>query len=129
MKSLLYGTLICAMICSCVDSLEDKARKDCEEFTHKFCPTPFVNDERTDSQVFDRSTRTIVFYRTLRGKADNKEVIDANKLKLHEALRTSLDNNTSLKQYREANFGIRFLYRSASHQDLILYEDSFRLKN
>ncbi len=128
MKSLLFGMVFCAMICACANSMEDKAEKECEEFTHKFCPTPFINDERTDSQVFDRTTKTIIFYRTLRGKADNKEAIDANKAKLHDVLRTSLENNTTLKRYKEANFGIRFLYRSDSLKGLILYEDSFRLK-
>lgn len=129
MKSILFGIMACAIVCGCADSIEDKAEKECKEFTRKFCPTPYVNDERTDSQVFDRRTKIVTYYRTLRGKADNKEAIDANRKKLHEVLRTSLDNNTSLKQYKEAGFSIRFLYRSASHKDVVLYEDLFRLKD
>ncbi len=128
MKKLLFGIVACVLIGSCADSLEDKAEKECKEFTRKFCPTPYVNDERTDSQVFDRKTKTITYYRSLCGKADNKEAIDANKAKLHDVLKSSLDNNTSLKQYKEAGFSIRFLYRSAFRKDMILYEDSFHLK-
>ncbi len=128
MKRLLCGFALCAMLMACAESMEDKAERECQEFTRKFCPTPYVNNERTDSQVFYRDTKTVTYYRTLRGDADNQPAIEANKAKLHEVLREGLSRNTSLKLYKEAGFRVRFVYRSASDSTTVLYEDSFDLK-
>ena len=94
MKRLLCGFALCAMLMACAESMEDKAERECQEFTRKFCPTPYVNNERTDSQVFYRDTKTVTYYRTLRGDADNQPAIEANKAKLHEVLREGLSRNT-----------------------------------
>ena len=71
----------------------------------------------------------VTYYRTLRGDADNQPAIEANKAKLHEVLREGLSRNTSLKPYKEAGFRVRFVYRSASDSAIVLYEDSFDLKD
>ncbi len=97
---------------SCKESLEDKAEKESKEFTQKYCPTPVINNERTDSMTFDRDSKTYTYYRTWTDKADNADVINANKNKIHDLLLQAVKNNPSLKAYKEDGFSFHFIFRS-----------------
>ena len=126
MKKIIYAIATLALTASCTESIEDKAAREAKEYTEKVCPTPFVNNGRTDSTVFDKSTRTYIYYMTLRDKADNAQVIDANHKKLYNIQKQSLDNNTGLKKYKEAHFTFRFVYRSAKNPNQVLMDDVFK---
>ena len=126
MKKLIYALSFVALLTSCTESLEDKAAREAKEYTEKYCPTPFVNDSRTDSATFDKETRVYTYYVTLRNKADNKEAIDANKQKLHKLQKEALDNNPGLKKYKEAHFSFRFVYHSAKNPKQVLLDDIFK---
>ena len=126
MKKIIYAIATLALMASCTESIEDKAAREAKEYTEKVCPTPFVNDGRTDSAVFDKSTRTYIYYMTLRGKADNAQVIDANHKKLYDIQKKSLDNNPGLKKYKEAHFTFRFVYHSAKNPNEVLLDDVFK---
>lgn len=126
MKKLIYALSFVALLTSCTENLEDKAAREAKEYTEKYCPTPFVNDSRTDSATFDKETRVYTYYVTLRNKADNKEAIDANKQKLHKLQKEALDNNPGLKKYKEAHFSFRFVYHSAKNPKQVLLDDIFK---
>lgn len=126
MKKIIYAIATLALTASCTESIEDKAAREAKEYTEKVCPTPFVNNGRTDSTVFDKSTRTYIYYMTLRDKADNAQVIDANHKKLYNIQKQSLDNNPGLKKYKEAHFTFRFVYRSAKNPNQVLLDDVFK---
>ena len=126
MKKIIYAIATLALTASCTESIEDKAAREAKEYTEKVCPTPFVNNGRTDSTVFDKSTRTYIYYMTLRDKADNAQVIDANHKKLYNIQKQSLDNNPGLKKYKEAHFTFRFVYRSAKNPNQVLMDDVFK---
>lgn len=126
MKKAIYSIFLASLVVSCTESLEDKAVREAKEYTEKYCPTPYVNDSRTDSAVFDKNTRVFSYYMTLRNKADNKKAIDANKDKLHKLQKESLDNNPGLKVYKDAHFTFRFVYYSAKNQKEILLDDIFK---
>ncbi len=126
MKKLIYITFLAAMVTSCTESLEDRAAREAKEYTEKYCPTPYVNDSRTDSASFDKATKVYSYYMTLRNKADNKEAIDANKDKLHKIQKEALDNNPGLKKYKEDHFTFRFIYHSAKNPKEVLLDDSFK---
>lgn len=64
MKRVVFLFTLCAMLCACHGSLEDRAAKECEEFTLKKCPTPMVNNTQLDSMVYEPNTRTIHYYYT-----------------------------------------------------------------
>ncbi len=125
MKKLIYVIALLPLM-ACTESLEDKAAREAKEYTEKYCPTPFVDGSRTDSAVFDKASRTYVYYITLQGKADNAEIISANKKKLHDLQKQALDNNPSLKQYKEAHFSFRYVYHSASDPKKLLLDDVFK---
>ena len=126
MKKLIYTALLVSLLASCTESLEDKAAREAKEYTEKYFPTPYVNDSRTDSATFDKSTKTYVYYISLRNKADNKQVIEANKNKLHKIQKEALDNNPGLKKYKEEHFTFRFVYHSAKNPKEILLDDIFK---
>ena len=126
MKKLIYIAVLVSLLASCTESLEDKATREAKEYTEKYCPTPYVNDSRTDSATFDKSTKTYVYYISLRNKADNKQVIEANKDKLHKIQKEALDNNPGLKKYKEEHFTFRFVYHSAKNPKEVLLDDLFK---
>ena len=126
MKKVIYTAVLVSLLASCTESLEDKAAREAKEYTEKYCPTPYVNDSRTDSATFDKSTKTYVYYISLRNKADNKQVIEANKNKLHKIQKEALDNNPGLKKYKEEHFTFRFVYHSAKNPKEILLDDVFK---
>lgn len=111
---------------ACTESIEDKAAREAKEYTEKVCPTPFVNDARTDSAAFDKGSRTYTYYVTLRGKIDNSLLIKANQKKLHDAQKQSLDNNPGLLKYKEAHFAFRVIYRSAKDPKVVLMDETFK---
>ena len=85
MKKILFGIMTLALMASCTESMEDRAVREAREYTEKVCPTPYINDSRTDSAVFDKDSRTYIYYLSLRNKADNAEAIALNRNKLHNA--------------------------------------------
>ncbi len=126
MKKLIYAVTFAALLASCTESLEDKAAREAKEYTEKYCPTPYVNDSRTDSATFDKNAKVYTYYVTLRDKADNKKAIDANKDKLHKLQKEALDNNPGLKAYKEKHFTFRFVYHSAKNPNEVLLDDAFK---
>ena len=66
MKKIIFPIMLITLLASCSESIEDRAAREAKEYTEKVCPTPFVNDGRTDSTVFDKNTRTYIYYMTLR---------------------------------------------------------------
>ena len=48
MKKIIFPIMLITMLASCSESIEDRAVREAKEYTEKVCPTPFVNDGRTD---------------------------------------------------------------------------------
>ena len=120
------SSIFASLLVSRTESLEDKAAREAKEYTRKYCPTPYVNDARTDSAAFDKTKKMYTYYISLRNKADNKKAIDANKDKLHKLQKEALDNNPGLKKYKEEHFTFRFVYHSAKNPKEVLLDDTFK---
>ncbi len=120
------SSIFASLLVSRTESLEDKAAREAKEYTRKYCPTPYVNDARTDSAAFDKTKKMYTYYISLRNKADNKKAIDANKDKLHKIQKEALDNNPGLKKYKEKHFTFRFVYHSAKNPKEVLLDDIFK---
>lgn len=126
MKKIILSWIAMTCMAACTESIEDKAAREAKEYTQKVCPTPYVNDARTDSASFDKTSRTYTYYVTLRGKIDNPLLIKANQKKLHDAQKQSLDNNPGLLKYKEAHFAFRVIYRSAKDPKVVLMDETFK---
>ncbi len=109
------------------DTLEDRAEREVTEYTERYCPTPYANNQRTDSITFSRTDKTFHFYYTLRDIADDPALISQNKGKLKQALQQDLDNSTQSKTYKEAGYRFHYVFRSAKTGKL-LFEQTLKGK-
>ena len=82
-KKLIYIGIFASLLVSCTESLEDKAAREAKEYTEKYCPTPYVNDARTDSAAFDKTKKMYTYYISLRNEQRSKNT-DVNQLFLHD---------------------------------------------
>ena len=126
MKKILIYLISAIAFTACSESLEDRAARDAKEYTEKYCPTPYVNDSRTDSASFDKQTRVYTYYMTLRNKADNEQIISEHRKELREVQKQSIDNNPGLRQYKDKHFSFRIIYHSASQPGKVLLDETFK---
>ena len=124
-KLLFFATAAAFLLSACQKSIEDRAEQEARDYTRKFCPTPVDNYSRTDSLVFDRAARTFIYYCTLTDVMDDAELIGKNSAELTDALQRSLRESTSLKIYKDAEFSFRYVLRSETNPDEVLYESTF----
>lgn len=117
------------LLAACHESLEDRAAREAKEYTEKNCPTPVVQNTRTDSLTFDRQTRTIGYWYTLCGDADNTEGIKAQEAKLRKVLLDGLKASTQLKMYKDAGFSIRYVYHSHKNPKEVMMDVTFGEKD
>lgn len=129
MKKLFVFFTLVSCLTSCHKSLSDQAAQEALDFTRKYCPTPVKDFERTDSMTFDRDTKTFVYWKTLFGKTDNKELIKKNKTKLHDAILLSVRNNPSVQLYRKDGFTFRYVFHSGQNAQNVLLDMSFGPKD
>lgn len=119
--SLIIATIALAGLTCCHHStLEDRAEKDANDYTRRYCPTPYTDNQRTDSITFTRYDKTFHYYYTLQGNADNTEIIQQNKDKLRQVLQEELNSNTQSKAYKEAGYRFHYVFRSASTGKILL---------
>ena len=129
MKRLFYFTLMLALCSSCHRSLEDRAAQECKEYTEKKCPTPVVDNVRLDSMVFESTSRTIHYYNTLVGTADNRLVIDKQQGKLRQALKEGLRSDAGTKAYKDAGFNFQYTYHSEKKPSEVLFDVTYTTKD
>ena len=129
MKRLFYFALVLALCSSCHRSLEDRAAQECKEYTEKKCPTPVVDNVRLDSMVFESTTRTIHYYNTLAGTADNRLVIDKQQGKLRQALKEGLRSDAGTKAYKDAGFNFQYTYHSEKKPSEVLFDATYTTKD
>ncbi len=130
MKRLLILTIAAIALSACKhETIEDRIAREARAYTQNNCPTPVRDYIRTDSMVFDISTRTLTEYHTLVDAADNEEIIKANQKKMHQSLLNALVNTTNMQAYKDASINFRYVYHSALNPKKILYEDSFTKKD
>lgn len=127
-KSLIFIALIFALA-SCHESLENRAAREAKEYTEKFCPTPVENFTRTDSIVFDKTTKTYHYYCTLTDKMDNPAIINKNWKKLNHDLAKSISESTNIKAYKDAGFNFSYTCHSQKDPKRVLFEATYTPKD
>lgn len=121
---------MCALLTvACHESLEQRAQREAKEYTRKLCPTPFVNNTRTDSLVFDMATRTYLFYCSVNGFVDDQAFVDAHKDELTKGLIGNLREDTDKKIYKDAGFSFAYVMHSAKNPKQVLYKATFTPKD
>lgn len=125
MKKLIILSLACCILAACHESLEDRAARECKEFTEKNCPQRLQNGMIYDSLVFEPQSRTIHHYYTITGAGDNPEVFRKKKGELHKAEKESIESDVSTKTYRDRGFRFKVTVRSQKNQGMILFNETF----
>ncbi len=126
MKKYLSLSLIALAFVGCRKSLEERAAEECREFTEMKCPTPIQDNTRMDSMVFEPGTRTIHYYYTLVGDADNKNIVSKKNKELRKALQEALKTDTGSKAYKDEGFSFRYTYYSEKSPRNILVDENFK---
>ncbi len=101
-------------------TLVDLAAKTAEEYTERYCPTPIENGQRTDSVTFSRDTHTFGYYYSLSGKLDDPTIIENNKKQIISTILSSLKENTSMKEYKQAGYNFRYVMKSVKTGEVLI---------
>ena len=113
---------------ACHENLEERTERECKEYTEKYCPAPVDMNVISDSMTFDRESKTIQYYYSLRGDADTLLTGDAEK-DIHKALLSDVMNAPTLMRYKEANYNFRYIYYSSKNKGKKLYDYLFTPKD
>lgn len=124
-KILLFAFVI--MLFSCHENLEERAAREVKEYTEKKCPVAIDQYTIIDSITFDKSTKTVHSYYSLRGDADSTGILNDDNVR--PALIDELKRNTNNRMYKEAGFRFAYTYTSASRKGLVLYETLLTTKD
>lgn len=128
-KKLLFLTLMTFFLTACHHAtLEDMAAKTASDYTERYCPTPVEDFQRTDSITFDRGTHTFSYYYTLTGKIDDPAVIEKGEKQILATIIGSLKENTSMKDYKQAGYNFRYVYRSQKNGNVMI-DKTFKQKD
>ena len=112
------------MMVGCQESLEDRAAREVDEYTQKFCPVKVNDNTFLDSMTFDKNTHTLVNHFSILTDSTSAqravEKADLIKSQLIEEVR----NDTSKKRFKEEGYSFRFVARSYEDKSVILYDNT-----
>lgn len=112
--------LICTVLfLGCHESLEEKAAREAKEFTRRNCPMPVSEYIVNDSMTYDKGTRTIHYYYTIKGAADTTAI---NNAQAKAELIKGVKGATSIRTYKENGFNFAYTYYSQKHKGKILLD-------
>lgn len=119
MKKILLAASLVVALCSCQESLEERAAREANDFTRKNCPVKISDVLTTDSLVFDKATHTLHYCLSVSGSADTtvirKDVLRADMVK-------SLKSNTAIRNYKDAGYTFKYTFFSTKHRGMVLCE-------
>ncbi len=109
MKKLKYIILATSvmLLAACAETMEEKAKREADEFTEKNCPVPVSRELTLDSMTFDVESRTFITYQSISPKYP---IEDLNVEATTEALLSNLKNDPSKMKYKEACYAFRYIY-------------------
>jgi len=129
MKTFLYCAIASAMrLCSCHESIEKRAQREAREYTEKNCPTPVLNYMRTDSVVFETSTRTYHYYLSVMNDLDDAKIFELNLKLIVDNFMKQVDESTSLRAYKQEGFNFAWTLRSGKDPKVTYYEKVYTPK-
>ena len=115
-----------AALAACHENIEERAARECKEYTQKHCPAPLSEVLVNDSMVFEAAHKTVHYYYSLRGIADTTGL---NINTVREDMLASIKNSAQLKRYKEADFSFRYTYFSTKNKGQKLFDFIFTPKD
>ena len=104
------------VLCACGGmSQGERFRRDCEEYTDRYCPQRKDRCQVLDSITYDVTEETMHTWYSLGGELDSAHIYTSDmRERVRESLVGNLRNNISMKKYKDA--GITFTYHYASER-------------
>ena len=127
-RATMMATILGIGLSACHENLDERTERECKEYTEKYCPAPVDANVISDSMTFDRGSKTICYYYSLRGEADTLLTGDAEK-DIHKALLSDVMNAPTLIRYKEAKYNFRYIYFSSKDKGKKLYDYLFTPKD
>ena len=123
MKNLYIIVLSLFALCSCHESIEERAARETSEFTRKNCPAPVSEGVINDSVVFEKSTQTVSYFYSLTGKLDTTVI---NTYQMHGELKKAVQDSPSLRASTDAGFNFSDIYHFIKNKGKVLAEITIR---
>ena len=127
MKQSVLIFLTAVLLTACQETMDERCMREAKEYTEKNCPALVTEGVTIDSLVFQPTTRTLIYYYTVKGIID-----DAEALKQHDfrsTLLKELKNSTSMKTYKEYGYNFRYVYYSTKRKGDIVFDTTFKKKD
>lgn len=114
MKQLLYIAVSAVLLLSCGrKSFEDQMIEQAADFTQKQCPKDMDSYTTIDSMKFNKDTRTIHYFYTLKGQLDDTITLTSGvKEDFRENMLVKLRDDLSLKKQKEEKLIFAYHYMS-----------------
>lgn len=127
LKCALMALILPFAICiqSCHENLEERAARECKEFTERNCPQQLGNGLVYDSLTFENDTHTLHHHYSVRGIADNAIAFNSHKEELRKMELEGLRQDVSTKNYKEAGYNVAVTIRSGSQPKIIYFHTVF----
>ena len=113
MKKILLIVMAVVALAACHENIEERAARECKEYTKKHCPAPLSEVVVNDSMVYEAASKTVRYYYSLRGVADTTAL---NINTVRDDMLTNIKNSAQLKRYKEAGFSFRYTYFSTKNK-------------
>ena len=124
MKKALFLSAVISLLAGCQhETVDDRAAREASDYTKQMCPTPIENFTRTDSLVFNRATRTLIYYCAFSDKMDDEKMVAINRNKLVEGLKAGIKNDIGLKTYLEAGIHVMYVVHSTKEPQKVLFKE------
>lgn len=95
------------LLASCAETMEEKAKREADEFTEKNCPVPISRELTIDSLTFNVDSKTFTYYQSISPKYN---IEDLNADLTRQALLSNLKNDPAKMKYKEAGYAFRYVY-------------------
>ena len=128
MKKILLLVTVVLGLTACHEDMAKRASREAQEFTKKSCPMQMSDAIIMDSMTFDQATETVIYHYTLTGALDTT-ITDEMKKQTQEMMLDGVRNETSLKPYKDAGFGFRYVFRSEKDKKKVLLDYNFTKKD
>ncbi len=115
------------LMAACHESLEQRAAREAQEYTERYCPTPVINNTRTDSVKFEIDKKNYVYYCSFVGQWDDAELIRRFRNDISRGISSEIRSNTGMKRYVEAGYTFTYIVRSDKNPELVLFQDTIKV--
>ena len=123
------------MMQSCHESLEERAARECKEYTERNCPQQLGNGVAVfgkqlvvsiyDSLTFEIPTQTVHHHYSVTGEADNAQAFAEHKDELRKAELEGLRRDISTQKYKEAGYKFAITIRSGRNPKNVYFHTVF----